>query len=77
MPIRPEWVRDELDRHWQPWGYVGYQRTLPDGRNAVLNTWQNGDGEGGWTLTINYETTKYGTLTEALGAVEQKILEDR
>jgi hypothetical protein len=45
--------------------------------NGGLNTWQNGDGEGGWTLTTNYKTTKYGTLTEALGAVEQKILEDR
>ncbi len=78
MPIRPEWVRDELDRHWQPWGHVGYQRTLPDGRKVVLNTWQNGAStEGGWTLTINFETTKYDTLTEALGAVEQMTLERR
>jgi len=78
MPIRPEWVRDELDRHWQPFGYVGYQRTLPDGRRAVLNSWQNGAGtEGGWTLTINFETERYDTLTDALGAVERMIAEDR
>jgi hypothetical protein len=55
---------------WEMWT-VGchWRRILPDGRRVTLSTWSCG-AQSGYSLTLNYETTKFPGLDEALAAYE-------
>jgi hypothetical protein len=64
---------DDPFRGWTP-ASVGchWSRALPDGREVHMSTWQSGSGkEGGYSLTIDYETTNYPDLAAALAAYKQ------
>lgn len=60
-------IATELELHWAPFSYCGYRRVLPNGQNAVINTWSYGKDHG-YSLTVDYKEQKFSDLHEAVVA---------
>ena len=59
-----------LEADWRPFLHCGYQRVLPSGQNAVINTWSCADRHG-YSLTVNFERQNFDTLPQAIAAAGQ------
>lgn len=71
-------IATELELHWAPFLYCGYQRELPNGQSAVINTWSCGSDHG-YSLTVNYQEQKFSYLHEAVlaaGEIARQQLAD-